>query len=277
MDDTENFYKRYENVQKCKVNFSDKINFIERSIMIYIRFAAFIYNLPTMALFSQYLLTGEMKLQTLIYLPYTDPKEVFGFFVNFSMIAVMAMLAFYGFVTHDTTFLLYGFQASVHCDILTWKLSVVEEELMKLSEFKKNRAKILDKLLASKPNNLLYHTTSKVNVSCDSNKLPDFKIIQQDEIEDEIRRKILEFIAVHKDYTQFVKDLHDFNSIPSFATMATNTLSLCLSIFTILQVSMSVGFTAVVIFFFQLAIPCFVGSVVKHQVSNFLKFILIHS
>jgi hypothetical protein len=242
MNDTENFYKKFQIHQKYLEVLTMRLRFIELLQKSFIYLSMFLYNAPWIFTLTQFLFTGFKQLPSLMYFPYVDRTTVVGYFINFTVIALLEMLAFFGFITHDAVFLLYGCQAGVHVEVLVMKLKELEEAF---AESKKG-------MKVAGPAHQQQFKQQKAKAA--------------------FHKQFIEYIKLYGEYREFLHDLGYFNSLPSFAAMSVSTVALCISSFITSQVSIVVGVPVSMLFFFQLAIPCIVGTMVTHQVSMLEAF-----
>jgi cobalamin biosynthesis Co2+ chelatase CbiK len=97
-------------------------------------------------------------------------------------------------------------------------------------------------------------------------KTVKWKIIKNYQ-EKKINRKLIGFIEDYEKCVEYVNDFNSFQGKITFVSMCVNSVGLCTGLFIITKVSVAAGFTAIGIYFFQMFIPCVVGSMVIVQVS----------
>jgi hypothetical protein len=151
---------------------------------------------------------------------------------------LLSVLAFFGFSTHDATFLLYGLQCIAFVEILKAKLV----ELSELISEKISREKY-------------------------------FRIVKRRIL---VKRKLKEIIKLQNDYQKFKDLISDFGGLPTFVAIFVNVIAVCFSIIGALKITFvgGVGGLASALgFFFQMAIPCLIGNLISIQNEKFIDAI----
>jgi hypothetical protein len=183
--------------------------------------------LPISSTLIKYFITGQQETLSSIFLPYTNLTSPVGYVFNLSFSIFLSTLGFFGFSTHDATFLLYGCQCIAFVDILKAKL----EELSELISEKISREK--------------YFRRVKRRIL--------------------VKRKLKEIIKLQNDYQKFKDLISDFGGLPSFVAIFVNVIAVCFSIIGALKVTFVGGLAAAFGFFFQMAIPCLIGNLISIQ------------
>jgi ABC-type multidrug transport system fused ATPase/permease subunit len=214
------------------------------TIKIYVWLSVVVYGISTMFMTMQFLVIGKMELQFLIYMPFTNCEELSGYLINLIFIGGLAVLAFVGFMTYDLLLITYAFQIKANVDILREKLLEFESYLQ-------------DK------------TQSVTNVSTHIRRQLEIgtqKAEEETRNDDEAKRKLIDFIKDYEQHLQYVKDIDRMQAPLTFVAMGAIGVSLCIGLFIITKVSILGGITAFGIYFFQMILPCAVGSMISIQV-----------
>lgn len=263
-------YEESEENPTEQLTLASRLQSTERLVksFIVLNFAAFM--LGTTFMLIRFLITGRSDFMTPSFLPWIDKETTLGYLMNAPLQILLCLFAFLALTSHDANCFFYGCQTVVFVDILEIKLNALTElvtENAKLSNGDKFQ------------HNYNYVNTKEVldRIVQNDNKIPTVRgrginipTFNGDEIKrmtnDEIRKLLIKIIDDQLDYAEFVSYVADFIRSGAFAAIAFNSVSLC---FWILQGFLGSYVKAVagfMILFFQIFIPCTIGTLMAHQV-----------
>lgn len=229
------FYKTSETDPKYfgKLLKVQKKSGLVTKVFLHLNFLGFI--LPITSTIVKYFITGQQETLSPIFLPFTNLSSSLGYLLNSFFLLLLSVLAFFGFSTHDGTFLIYGYQCIAFVEILLIKVK-------ELSEF----------------------------ISEEVEQVNHFKGVRRNL---KIVKKLKEIMKLHNDYQIFKNLISDFGGLPSFVAIFVNVIAVCLSIIGALKVTFIGGIAAALGFFFQMAIPCLIGNLISLQNEKFINAI----
>lgn len=234
------FYKSYENSSKYKKSLSESIStavlYTKGFSLLYL----FVFVSPAFISFLMFVIFGQKEIISPIYLPYTDLVSDFGFALNSGICTILSFFGFVGFCSHDSTFVLFGYQSIPYVNILCLKLDELAEILNNKIE------EIEGKNFAVKFKNYL--------------RLKKHEKAVDDQLK--------EIIKLHQEYFDYIDRLTTFGGLPTFVAIFSNVIGMCLCILGS-KFSFVAGVVAAIGLFIQMAIPCFMGNLVSLQSERF--------
>lgn len=185
-----------------------------------------LFHLPIVATLVNYLFFGHKKLFLNNYLPYTNPKESSNFFLNLGLQSLLLPVAFIGINFSDMTFIFYGYQTFTLCDMICCHLSELGEDLMKLRD---EREKM--EIRVGETNE---------NIQMKVMAWRKFEKIHGEKLK-KLEGRLIDIIAEHKNYEQFIEYLIFYDGIPNIVQVACNSISIGISIVIFFKISMVIG------------------------------------
>jgi hypothetical protein len=238
----------YETDHRYEKLLSDTLKTNQLFIKLYVVISFVVYNIPNAVMVLQYLLTGKMELQTVIYLPHTDIKNRRDYLINLIIMSGLCEVFFFALMTYDILLFIYSFQVTVNVEILSLKIKELEKNLKEDAD----QEKVSVKLPVATPK-----------------LMKNFKAKNKIKHETKITKKLVEFIKEYEEYSGFVTIINKLQYPISFVSISVNAIWLCIGLFFMTKITFAIGFSGFVLYLFQLFIPCVTGTMVNIQVSLF--------
>ncbi|KAL7012488.1 hypothetical protein ACKWTF_014880 [Chironomus riparius] len=245
-DTIEKFYKSEEKEpEKRKIlDFSVKIiEILSKSYML-LNFICFM--IPPMSALIISWISKEFFMLVPLWLPFTDPNEIYGFAINTSAMFFFCVMFYELLISQDLFFIHYTLQVIPMGDILIHKMRQLGE---KLSASRKSV-----KILANTQNftiEELIKTRQKLNILENS--------IKQHE------KDIINLIKSFNSYNSFISLIHPYMHYTKFVEISTNAVGIGLAILVANLFSISIGISVILIYTLQVLMSCIQGTVISHQ------------
>ncbi|KAG5670675.1 hypothetical protein PVAND_000923 [Polypedilum vanderplanki] len=218
---------------------------LELVIKIYVLISIVNYTFSSIFSVYQFLVNGKYELQVLIYMPFINHEEVYGYLFNFFFQCGIAFLAYDGLLTYDLFPIMYSFHVKGHAEILIEKLKEFENDL---------------KQVKNESTEILPSTSKKIQQ-------------KQENSQTDVKKKLIKFINEYEFYAKYVKELNEYQVINSFVSTAIIAIALCFGVYIMTKVSFSSGLTVTGSDLIEMILPCAYGTLVAYQNKKLLKAI----
>jgi hypothetical protein len=189
-----------------------------------------------------------------VYLPFIDPNTLFGFLLNTTIITFASTSVYICFMLIDMNMVYFPLQTLAMVDVFASKMKIFGE---KLSEFNKNEEV---EVIAGPSTSRMTNAAKRLNHETRCQK-------QLEKIEGQ-------FIALIKEYevyNTYIDLCITFRRLVMFSQLSTNAVAIGIAFLYIKLVSIPIGAAIIAILFFQVLIPCVIGTVVNTQSERLLQ------
>lgn len=253
------FYEREERIEEHRpILIRGLINceFYMRSYQIMFFFA---YHVPILTAIIVSWYSGEFVLFSQIYLPYTDPKTLFGYIVSTVLMLIGTSLGYLINVAGEIGTLYYIYHMGIITDVYKIRLKNFGEKLVKIKK------ELSDDTSESEP------STSKRVTNAEKLRQKAIKETQLLEKQEAIEENLIVLIKEMKDLTEYMENTLTCIQLTTFIILSANAMAIALSIVAILYFSIFIGCATFFLFFGQTLLFCIKGSFIKHQKEKLLN------
>jgi len=251
-DTIDKFYKNEEKDDENQKMLTFGVKLIKIQTKLYILLNFICFMTPSVYILMLSWISGELVTVIPLRLPFTDPREAFGFTINISLIIFYSVMFCEIFVSLDLFLIYYTMQIIPMGDIYIHKMRKLSE---RLSKYRKN-----EKLLKSTNQNKFDNfqmTRHKLNVQANLIKKLEKDIINQ--------------IKSYNSYNNFIALIFPYMHYPSFVAIITNTIGIGLAILVATFLSTLNGICTILVFTLQVLMSCIQGTIVSHQNQEILN------
>ncbi|KAG5670785.1 hypothetical protein PVAND_001025 [Polypedilum vanderplanki] len=240
---TLNILKTFEVNHRYNEILNKNLRLNELVIKIYILIAAFNYSFSSVISIYQLLVNGKYELQVLMYMPFINHEELYGYLFNYFFLFGVAFLAFVGLLSYDLLPITFSFHVKGHAEVLIEKLKEFEKDLKNIKNEKSENLSLTSKKISQKQ-----------------------KISNKDKM-----KKLINFIKEYELYVDYVKDLNKCQYINSFISTGIMSIALCSAVYIMTKVSISSGLSIAGGYVFEMILPCAYGTLVANHNKKLLE------
>jgi hypothetical protein len=240
------FYEREQNTIAYRPLLLRKLKNTEIFMKTYVVILTIGFYTPFITATILSLIRREFILFTPIYLPYTDPSQLFGFVINIVLLFVLTNICIGIFLAGDAYIILGSLQIIPMADIFGLKL---KDFGMKLKE----EPVVED--LDHQP------STSSGSGAC----VTAAAALRQQNIREKLEKQLIELIKEFHDYNDYIGLVFKYTELTFFMALLCNAIAIGLSVIVMRFFSTAIGISYLFILILQVAMPCIFGTMVSTQ------------
>ncbi|KAG5684824.1 hypothetical protein PVAND_014036 [Polypedilum vanderplanki] len=248
----EKFYKEEGKKSENLSTLNSIMDNAMKTLNIYLIISFMFYNIHTITSFIVSYIKGEFIMSFNIYFPYIDQNTLYGYFFNMSILTIAGVLFWFLVGSRECHFIFYSMQVISMVNILRKKFENFDKKIKKLHEIVENQSGSSDQQFQSIIAKVISENRVKMKVAT---------------FEKEIIHLINEFEVLE----QYKQHCFKYNKNVSFIALSANSIAIGLSLLYTRLVSIAIGLSLALLFFFQVLLYCLVGAIVSEQNEKLLQ------
>jgi hypothetical protein len=240
------FYEREQKTIAYRPLLLRKLENTEVFMKSYVALTTFGFCTPIITTLILSSIRREFFLFAPLYMPFTDPTQLFGFTVNVILLFVVTMLCSAIIMAGDAYIILGAFQIMPMADIFELKL---HDFGMKLKE-----APVVEDL-DHQP------STSRGTAAW----VTAFAVIQKKKNREKQEKQLIELIKEFHDYNDYIGLVFKYAELTFFMALLCNSIGIGLAVIVMRFFSIPIGMTYFFLLSMQVAMPCMIGTMVSTQ------------
>jgi hypothetical protein len=190
------------------------------------------------------------------HMPFIDPNTLFGFLVNNIFLTLATTIVYLVLMLNDMQMVYLPLQTLAMVDVFSSKMKSFGRKLGEFNESKETEVEVI-----AGP------STSRLRYAAELIRRETRRKKQLEKIESEL----ITLIKHYEDYNKFVGLCITFRWLVIFTQLSTNAVAIGIAFLYIKLVSIPIGIAMAVVLFFQVLIPCVLGTVVNTQSERLLQ------
>jgi hypothetical protein len=190
------------------------------------------------------------------HMPFMDPNKLLGFLVNNIILTFGSTIIYTIIMMTDMNMVYYPLQTPAMVDVFSSKMKSFGKKLGEFNESAETKVEVI-----AGP------STSRMNNAADGIRRDIRRKKQLEKIESELITLIKEYEV----YNKYVEINFTFRKLHMFTQLSTNSIAIGIAFLYMKLVSIPIGVSLAVILFFQVLIPCVIGTVMNTQNERLLQ------
>jgi hypothetical protein len=251
----EEFYEKYQDEHE-EILF-DRINLIHKVMKAFIYVYFFVGIMPVITCWILFLVTGKYVTIFPFLYPWTNSNTLTGFLLNMVITSAISLSVILLIFPNAYLMPFQGVQVIPMADIFIAKIKSWEENIVaKKEELRK----------LPRPNSRMSYREKYKTEILRQKALEKFNARTQKFLID-----IVEFLS---EYNGYIDDAIYVMTLPSFGATTVNAIFMGLSLIYLLTYSVPIGIAVLFLNFFDVFIPCLVGTIISHSNDRILDSLL---